>query len=201
MSDIRISAGVDHPLGEDRLTPRFAFRDNSFYGIALHDGFHGRAVKHGDNMRFLNEGQLQGWKTWTPVQMAVHAGEEDDPEIQKLYETLFSTIERSSIGRGTGTVVPPVCAWEENDTHTWMILIKWQSDTKSFTLVVANFATHRSQCYAPLNVANIASHDWEMSDLLSDEKYQRSGEDLQSRGLFLDVGAYAAQCFNFTAVE
>lgn len=152
-------------------------------------------------MRFLHEGQLQGRKIWTPVQLAVRAGEEDDPKIQKLYQILFSTIEHSSIGRGTGTVLPPLSAWDENDTHKWMLLIKWQSDTTSFTLVVANFAPHRSHCYVPLNVANIASHNWQMGDLLSEEQYQRSGEDLQSLGLFLDVGAYAAQCFNFTAVE
>jgi uncharacterized protein YcgL (UPF0745 family) len=36
-----------------------------------------------------------------------------------------------------------------------------------------------------------------MKDLLGQEAYKRSGDDLQSQGLYLDVPPHAAQLFHF----
>ncbi len=43
----------------------------------------------------------------------------------------------------------------------------------------------------------IAAHNWSMTGLLSDEQYKRSGGDLESQGLYLDLPAHGAQVFHF----
>ena len=75
--------------------------------------------------------------------------------------------------------------------------MQWQRQAPEFDLVVVNLAPHRSQCYAPLSIEHLAAHNWEMKDLLGEERYQRSGDDLQSQGLYLDLPAHGAQLFHF----
>ena len=76
----------------------------------------------------------------------------------------------------------------------------WQSQPDEFALVAVNYAPHRSQCYAPLAVPNLAERNWSMRDLLSDEHYERFGNDLQSQGLYLDLPPFGGQVFLFQPI-
>ena len=70
-----------------------------------------------------------------------------------------------------------------------------------FDLVVVNLAPHRSQCYATLSLERLAAHNWAMKDLLGQERYKRSGDDLQNQGLYLDLPAHGAQLFHFEPIN
>ena len=39
-----------------------------------------------------------------------------------------------------------------------------------------------------------------MKNLLGDERYERSGKEMQDRGLYLDLPAHGAQLFHFEPV-
>jgi hypothetical protein len=149
-------------------------------------------------MRFLHEGQLEGRKIKTPVQLARRVAEAAQPQIEELYSDLLLTLPRTAVGRGEDKLLAPRKAWEENPTAENFILVQWQlPGTADFDLVVVNLAPHRSQCYAPLTIPNLASFDWSLRDLLSTERYVRSGRDLAMRGLYLDLPAHGAQLFEF----
>jgi hypothetical protein len=64
-----------------------------------------------------------------------------------------------------------------------------------------NLAPHRTQCYVPLSVPDLAAHNWAMKDLLGTEQYKRSGDDLQNQGLYLDLPAHGAQLFHFEPIN
>ena len=53
VSDIGITAGIDYPFGEDRLSAGFAFSDNAFDDIALHHGADGETVQNGNDFGLL----------------------------------------------------------------------------------------------------------------------------------------------------
>ena len=78
-----------------------------------------------------------------------------------------------------------------------MVIVQWQAQPPEFDLVVVNLASHPSQCYAPLTIADLRAHNWSMRDLLGEEKYERVGDDLQSQGLYLDLPPHGAQLFHF----
>ena len=40
-----------------------------------------------------------------------------------------------------------------------------------------------------------------MKDLLGQERYKRSGDDLQNQGLYLDLPAHGAQLFHFEPIN
>ncbi len=148
-------------------------------------------------MRLLHEGQLTGAKRRLPVQLARRCAEAVQADIERLYSELLTTLLKCAVGHGAAELLAPRGAWAENPTAENMVLVQWQGAAPEFDLVAINLASHRSQCYAPLTVAGLSAHNWEMQDLLGDEHYQRYGEDLHQQGLYLDLPAYGAQVFYF----
>jgi len=152
-------------------------------------------------MRLLHEGQLTGARLRTPVQLARRSIEPIDCEIHAGYTNLLSALKSSTVGKGKGGLLPPRPAWSDNPTAQNFVLVQWQTEGAGFDLVVVNFAPHRGQCFAPVELPNPPGKDWLVRDLLSNESYLRSGEDLRDRGLYLDAAPFAAHLFNFQPAD
>jgi hypothetical protein len=152
-------------------------------------------------MRFLHEGQLTGARRKNPVQLALRAEEPGQAEITSFYNQLLTTLRGSAVGQGRGELLKPRAAWSDNSTAQNFVIVQWQSRTPGFEVVAVNLAPHRSQCYAPLSVQQLATHNWAMKDLLGQEFYKRSGDDLQNQGLYLDLPAHGAQLFKFEPIN
>jgi hypothetical protein len=148
-------------------------------------------------MRFLYEGQLSGARLQVPVQLGRRAAEPKQADIEKLYEQLLTTLPATAVGQGRGELSRPREAWAGNPTAQNFVIVQWQRRAPEFDLVVVNLAPVRSQCYAPLSVEHLATHNWEMRDVLGQESYKRSGDDLQNQGLYLDLPPHGAQVFHF----
>jgi hypothetical protein len=152
-------------------------------------------------MRFLHEGQLSGARLKLPVQLARRQQEPIQPEIASLYEQLLTELPKTAVGQGRAELLRPRAAWPENPTAQNFIIVQWQSRAPEFDLVVANLAPHRSQCYAPLSIEHLRTHNWVLKDLLGKEVHKRSGDDLHNQGLYLDLPADGAQLFHFEPVN
>jgi hypothetical protein len=147
-------------------------------------------------VRFLHDGQLSGARVKTPVQLIRQPREVESPEVRKMYEQLLTTLP-ATVGQGSAELLPPRPAWSGNPSHQNFVVIQWHSDPLEFFLVVTNLASHRGQCLVSLTIPNLVSRTWSIKDLLGDERYERSGKEMQSLGLFLDLPAYGAQLFRF----
>jgi hypothetical protein len=148
-------------------------------------------------MRFLHEGQLTGAPHHYPVQLGRRPVEKPDAAITALYEQLLTVLTQTAVGHGEGKLLAPRAAWEGNPSGVNFVIVRWQIRPQEFDLVVVNLASHRSQCYVPLELADLASRDWKLTDLLGGENYERVGEDLAQQGLYLDAPAHGAQIFHF----
>jgi len=149
-------------------------------------------------MRFLHEGQLIGEPHHYPVQLGRRPLTPPNPEIVALYDQLLGALQNSAVGRGTGKLLRPNAAWEGNPTAGNFVIVQWTAAPPAFDLAVVNLAPHPSQCYVPLEGAQLAATDWQLHDLLSDEKFDRTGADLGKQGLYLDLPAHAVQLLRFT---
>jgi hypothetical protein len=152
-------------------------------------------------MRFLHEGQLSGARLKLPVQLARRTEEASQAEIANLYEQLLLTLPGTAVGQGRGELSRPRAAWPGNPTSQNFVIVQWQKQAPEFDLVAVNLAPHPSQCYAPLTLEHLATHNWAMKDLLGQECYKRSGDDLQNQGLYLDLPAHGAQLFHFEPIN
>jgi glycosidase len=152
-------------------------------------------------MRFLHDGQLAGARRKIPVQLARRPEEPGQAEIANLYDQLLTTLPGSAVGQGRGELLKPRAAWSDNPTAQDFVIVQWQSRAPGFEVVAVNLAPHRSQCYAPLTVQHLAAHNWAMKDMLGQEFYKRSGDDLQNQGLYLDLPPHGAQLFQFEPIN
>lgn len=114
---------------------------------------------------------------------------------------MLTTLSASAVGQGRCELLRPRAAWPDNPTAQNFVVVQWQSGAPAFEVMAVNLAPHRSQCYASLAVPHLATHNWAMKDLLGDEFYKRSGDDLQNQGLYLDLPAHGAQLFRFEPVN
>jgi hypothetical protein len=152
-------------------------------------------------MRLLHDGQLTGACVKTPVALRRRQQEPTQPRIQELYRGLLTALTDTAVGHGTAKLLEPKAAWPENPTSQNFVLVQWQNSAREFDLVVINLSPHRSQCYTPLKIDFLEDHDWEMADRLGSERFVRSGPQLRTQGLFLDVPASAAQLFHFNLTD
>jgi hypothetical protein len=148
-------------------------------------------------MRLLHEGQLTGALRKTPIQLLRRFDEPANPEVERMYGTLLTTLAKSSVGQGIAELLVPRPAWAGNPTAQDFVIVQWKAGPPEFDVVVVNLAPHRSQCYAPVRIPALSVQEWSLTDLLGDEHYLRSSVELQDRGLYLDVGPHAAQLFHF----
>ena len=118
--------------------------------------------------------------------------------MAQFYDLLFGALRKSSIGHGQAALLTPEAGTDADTTHRHFVLIQWQGGNEAFDLAVSNLSGSRSQCRARLRVPHLAEHDWRLVDLLGSETHERSGLELNERGLYLDVPPYAAQLFHFT---
>ena len=151
-------------------------------------------------LRLLHDGQLDGARIKTPIQLSRRPLETPQPEIENFYQRLLASLKSSAVGRGKGEVLRPAPAWPDNPTAENFVVVQWQAQPDCFDLVVVNLAPHHSQCFVPLTVENVARRNWRMKDLLGSEEHQRYGDDLQNQGLYLDLPEQGAQLFHFTPV-
>jgi hypothetical protein len=152
-------------------------------------------------MRFLHDGQLWGARLKIPVQLARRSLEPKQSGIANLYEQLLTTLPGTAVGQGRGELSKPREAWAGNPTARNFVIVQWQKQAPEFDLVVVNLSSTRSQCYAPLSIEGLAAHNWAMTDLLGPERYKRSGDDLQTQGLYLDLAPHGAQLFHFEPIN
>ena len=58
-----------------------------------------------------------------------------------------------------------------------------------------NYADNQSQCYVRLPFADLGGKTWRLQDLLGPATYDRDGDDLETRGLFLDMDPMSYHAF------
>ncbi len=76
----------------------------------------------------------------------------------------------------------------------------WQGPDGKRLLVAVNYAPNRSQCHIRLPFTDLGNSHWRLEDLLGDAQYDRDGNDLQSRGLYLDVPPWHYHVFALRSV-
>ncbi len=147
-------------------------------------------------MRFLYEGQLEGWRIQVPVQLGRWPKETTDAQILAMYGQMLGVLKDSAVGHGEWKLLRPM-GWLDNNTAQNFFVIQWQNSPSEFDLVVVNLASHSSQCRVKLAITGLAAHDWEMRDLLGKDIYQRHGGDLDAQLLYFELPANGAQLFHF----
>jgi len=145
-------------------------------------------------MGFFHSGQLEGARIRPSVQLRRRAVEPPDLELAAFYTRLLA-VRRPRPASLDWRLLSPVEAWQGNGSFRDFVAFVWHSGDSPSLLVASNYSDHPSQCYVPMPFAGLASKTITLTDGLGSDVYERSGDDLLSRGLYLDVPAWKAHAF------
>jgi hypothetical protein len=145
-------------------------------------------------LRLIHQGQMQGARLHVSVHVCRAPVESVDPAISDFYARLMPALSHPAAG-GTWTLLDCTAAWDGNWTHDRFVAFLRDSGD-ALLLVVANYADNQGQCYVRLPVARFAGRTVRLRDLLGPAAYDRSGDDLLRRGLYLDLPPWGHHAFD-----
>lgn len=145
-------------------------------------------------LRFFHQGQLEGFRKRISPHLVRGPSEETDPELQSFYARLLQVLRRDEVRRGNWQLLECTAAWQDNNTRDGFLAWAWQLDGR-LLLVAVNFAPRPGQSYVRLPFAALGGRTWRLTDLLGSAGYERQGDELRGRGLYLDVPAWQYHAF------
>ena len=145
-------------------------------------------------LRLLHEGQLEGRR----VKLSVHLGrrpqEALDAATDEHCRRLLAALAQDVFHLGDWRQVEPREAWAGNPSQQNFVASLWTFG-EEIRLAAVNFSADRAQCYLPLDLPALAGRTWVLGDRLSDARYERDGDSLNTSGLYLDVPAFGHHLF------
>ncbi len=152
-------------------------------------------------LRFFHQGQFEGRRLRISPHLIRGPRESTDTEVVQFYERLLGVLRHDVTRNGRWQLLDCVAAWDGNGSNDAFIASSWDDGDGERLLVVVNYAPHYSQCYVRLRFDGLAKRRWRLTDLLGEDRYDRDGDDLLARGLYLDVRPWGAAVFRLHQIE
>src|SRR5262249_34734227 len=152
-------------------------------------------------LRFFHQGQREGKKVRIPVHLGRGPTEAPDGSLPAFYSALLACLKDSGYKDGRWQLLETRPAWGGNGSHEAFVAFSWTGPGDVRRLVAVNYAPHRSQCYVSLPWNELAGSSWRLSDRLGANVYDRDGDDLRARGLYLDMPPWGYHAFAIQPVQ
>ena len=151
-------------------------------------------------LRFFHQGQREGKRIRIPVHLGRGPLEEPDTQIAGFYNKLIAALEDPALLDGEWRLLAASPAWDGNGSHEAMIIFSWTGPGELRRFVAVNYGPHSSQCYVQIPWDRLAGRVWRFADRLSAAIYDRHGDELALKGLYLELPAWGAQLFEVESV-
>jgi hypothetical protein len=147
-------------------------------------------------LRFFHQGQFQGARKRISPHLWRGPIEPADLELEAFYRRLLDLLREPVVRDGRWRLLECAPAWDGNVTWDKVIASAWEGPDHERLIVAVNYASTQAQCYVRLPFADLAGDAWTLEDRIGDAVYDRDGQDLQSRGLYLDVPPWRTHAFS-----
>jgi hypothetical protein len=149
-------------------------------------------------LRFFHQGQLVGRRKRISPHLCRGPAEPVDDALERFYERLLGVLRRPVVREGDWQSLACTPAWDGNWTWDCFVAFAWQGRQGERLVVAVNYAGHQSQCYVRLPFADLGGGGWMLQDLVDDAVYERDGDELHARGLYLDARPWQPSIFALT---
>jgi hypothetical protein len=146
--------------------------------------------------RLFHEGQFEGRKVRLPVFLARRPQEPVDKSLQDFYMNLVLGVRDSSFRDGDWTLCD-CTGWFDNRSFENVVAWTWKKDENRY-LIVVNLSDSRSQALVRVTDNALRGREWQLNDELSGRSYQRSGDEMSSPGLYVDLQPWGYHIFRFS---
>ena len=148
-------------------------------------------------LRFFHQGQFEGRRKRISPHLVRGPRESMDRAAMEFYERLLSVLRDPTVRGGEWRLLDCTPAWDGNGTQDAFMAWLWTGTSGEQRVVAVNYANHQSQCYVRLPVGDGALR---LEDRMGPSVYDRDGQELRTRGLYLDVPAWAYHVFELVGV-
>ena len=122
-----------------------------------------------------------------------------DQALRDLYCRLLRATDDETFRLGHAIRLEPTAAWPGNATHEGMLARLWVGQHRQLRLGGRQpDRASRPRRYIPLALPEFAGKNVHLDDQLDDVHYDRPGDDLLVRGLYVDLPAYGRHLFRVT---
>ena len=149
-------------------------------------------------LRFFHNGQFEGRRKRISPHLVRAPEEPVDEELKQFYDRLLAVLREALVREGQWQLLECAPAWEGNWTSDSFVAFAWQNPDGERLLVAVNYAPNQSQCYVRVPFTDLSDTQWQLIDLMGDAIYEREGNDLQTRGLYLDEPPWKSYVFSLT---
>lgn len=149
-------------------------------------------------MRFFHDGEFEGRKKKLPVHLGRRPEEIVDSSLQEFYGHLLACVHRPETRDGTWRLLDCAPAWDGNWTWDCFIGGSWVGSEGDHLIWIVNYAPNQSQCYLQLPFDDLSGHSVKFEDLMGAATYVRDGNQLRSKGLYLDLPPWGYHVFKVT---
>jgi alpha amylase-like protein len=150
-------------------------------------------------LRFFHQGQCEGRRKRISPHLVRAPQEPVDKTLQQFYERLLAVLRQPTVRDGAWRLLDCAPAWEGNWTSDGFMAWSWSDADGARWLIAVNYAPNQSQCYVRIPFEELTGHTARLKDLMGEASYERDGNDLVSRGLYLDLPPWGYHVFELTA--
>jgi hypothetical protein len=146
-------------------------------------------------LRFFHQGQFKGRKKRISPHLVRAPEESPDKELEEFYTQMLAILRKTIMKNGEWQGLTGRPAWEGNESWDSFVAQAWRGSEGERMLIVVNYAPHPSQCYLDLPFPEIKNRSVRLKDSLSPACYNREGNELLDRGLYLDLQPWSYHIF------
>jgi hypothetical protein len=143
--------------------------------------------------KLLHEGQLEGRKVRLPVFLGRRPDEPVDRDLAAFHERLLKEVTRDVFRDGEWRLCER-SGWPDNRSYLGVLAWCWVKGEER-RLVVVNFRGEPSEARVQVPWDELKGKTWRLHDALSDEVYDRSGDEMRGDGLYVDLGPWRCHLF------
>jgi len=139
--------------------------------------------------RLFHEGQFEGRRVRLPVFLGRRPEEPVNQELREFYGKLLAAID-SPVFRAGQWKLCEHTGWIDNASYQNIVAWRWEKGNERY-LVVVNLSDSPAQALIHVGWNDFAGQTWKLSDMLSGLTYERSGDEMLSPGLYVDLAPWA----------
>jgi hypothetical protein len=138
--------------------------------------------------KLLHEGQLEGMKARLPVFLGRRPAEKTDHDLEAFYQRLLKAVGHDVFRNGQWLPCER-SGWPDNQSCQNILAWCWSGDVRQY-LVIINFSAEPAQAHVRVPWSELTGRTWRLTDALSDEIFERRGDEMHDPGLYVDLGPW-----------
>jgi glycosidase len=144
--------------------------------------------------KIFHEGQFEGRKIRLPVFLGRRPDENQEPDLDPFYRKLINAASLKRMHKGTWQLCERT-GWPGNEIYPNLVAWCWRMAGERI-LIVVNLSDIRVQGRIRLPWYELKGNRWLITDLFSNEKYERNGDEMCYPGLYVDLPPWGFHVFN-----